>query len=155
MGSPAGPCAVLWSKCSKRTLHFLRSTLNAAFAPDYDFIDAKSTEFAREASFSCVNQQIDSHFRVVFGDAYTAIAEQLWGEVDHVIAVDDSEVFSYSGTITDDAESSLWSFTYFIYNKRRKRILLFAFRAASGECAMDSSEDEFLPFPHDATLVAD
>merc|ERR1719453_2416150 len=42
--------AELQYKCSRRTLYYLKATLNAAFQPDYDFSDAKAHEFSREPS---------------------------------------------------------------------------------------------------------
>lgn len=35
---------------SNKTLFYLIATLNAAFSPDYDFLDARSDEFSKEPS---------------------------------------------------------------------------------------------------------
>ena len=43
--------ALLCDTISRKSLFYLISTLNAAF-PDYDFSDAKSSEFCKEPSFT-------------------------------------------------------------------------------------------------------
>ena len=53
---PDGP---MCDSTSKRTLYFLKATLNTAFAPDYDFSYAKSNEFSREPSFDSVRRSVD------------------------------------------------------------------------------------------------
>ena len=45
---------------SRKTLFFLTQTLNAAFAPDYDFSSAKGEDFSREPKFDWVMANIDS-----------------------------------------------------------------------------------------------
>lgn len=42
--------ALLCDTISRKSLFYLIATLNATFAPDYDFTDAKSSEFSRERS---------------------------------------------------------------------------------------------------------
>lgn len=41
---------LLCDTISRKSLFYLIATLNATFAPDYDFSDAKSNEFSRERS---------------------------------------------------------------------------------------------------------
>lgn len=41
---------LLCDTISRKSLFYLIATLNATFAPDYDFTDAKSSEFSRERS---------------------------------------------------------------------------------------------------------
>jgi len=42
--------SLLCDTISRKSLFYLIATLNATFAPDYDFSDAKSSEFSRERS---------------------------------------------------------------------------------------------------------
>lgn len=48
---------LLCDTISRKSLFYLIATLNATFAPDYDFTDAKSSEFSRERSL-----QVSIHF---------------------------------------------------------------------------------------------
>lgn len=44
---------------SRKTLFHLIATLNASFAPDYDFSQARSDEFSKEPSLEWVSRRID------------------------------------------------------------------------------------------------
>jgi len=54
--SPIGstPTPVLCDVISRKTLFYLISTLNAAF-PDYDFSDARGSEFSKETQLQVIN----------------------------------------------------------------------------------------------------
>nr|XP_026694270.1 repressor of RNA polymerase III transcription MAF1 homolog isoform X2 [Ciona intestinalis] len=56
--------------CSRKTLYYLISTLNASFRPDYDFSNAKSDEFSREPSVNFVTNFINSSLGAVLGERY-------------------------------------------------------------------------------------
>jgi len=53
--SPGSETGVLCDTISTKTLFYLISTLNASFYPDYDFSNAKSSEFSREPSLQVIN----------------------------------------------------------------------------------------------------
>lgn len=50
---------LLCDTISRKSLFYLIATLNATFAPDYDFTDAKSSEFSRERSLQVNNKYYD------------------------------------------------------------------------------------------------
>jgi len=52
--SPGSEAGVLCDTISTKTLFYLISTLNASFYPDYDFSNAKSSEFSREPSLQVI-----------------------------------------------------------------------------------------------------
>ena len=54
-GSSSPP--VLCDTINRKTLFYLISTLNAAF-PDYDFTDAKSSEFTKEPNLQVLNKTL-------------------------------------------------------------------------------------------------
>ena len=56
--------------CSKKTLYYLVSTLNASFRPDYDFSTAKSDEFSKEPSVTYVSDFINTSLRAVLGESF-------------------------------------------------------------------------------------
>ena len=51
---------------SNKTLFYLVATLNAAFSPDYDFLDARSHEFSKEPSI-----QVGTYQKQLFTQKYT------------------------------------------------------------------------------------
>ncbi|KAK2512479.1 hypothetical protein Q9233_016231 [Columba guinea] len=113
-GDEEGP---LSDKCSRKTLFYLIATLNESFRPDYDFSAAKSHEFSREPSLNW------------------ALKPHLWDAVDEEICLSECDIYSYNPDLDSDPfgeDGSLWSFNYFFYNKRLKRIVFFTCRSISG-----------------------
>lgn len=60
--------------CSRKTLYYLVSTLNASFRPDYDFSNAKSDEFSKEPSVNYVSDFINNSLHTVLGDGFKRYA---------------------------------------------------------------------------------
>lgn len=63
------------------------------------------------------------------GDDWRGIADSLWTSIDAAIQPADCEIYSYSGDAMSDPfseDGALWSFAYFFFNKKLKRILFFA-----------------------------
>lgn len=119
---------------SRKTLFYLIATLNASFHPDYDFTDAKSHEFSKEPRLTLVTNAIDSNLSSTAGDVYSALKPQLWTAVDDEICLSECDIYSYNPDLASDPfgeDGCIWSFNYFFYNKRLKRILFFTCRAIS------------------------
>ena len=132
---------------SQKTLFYLISTLNAAFCPDYDFSDARSHEFSREPSLKWVKDSVRDSVSPVLGEEFSHVEAQLWGTVDEEIKLAECEIFSYNPDLDSDPygeEGSLWSFNYFFYNKKMKRILFFTCRAISNRTATEEKEGDDL-----------
>eukprot|EP00038_Savillea_parva_P008412 m.176797 g.176797 ORF g.176797 m.176797 type:complete len:243 (-) comp14234_c0_seq1:241-969(-) len=133
--------------CSTRTLFYLKSTLNAVFHPDYDFTHAKSSEFSKEPSLAWMQRNVDAHLSPVFGTEYHALNSSLWGALDAEIQLAECDVYSYNPDLDTDPfgeEGMLWSFNYFLYNKKLKRIVFFRATAFSHSAPSedDDTEDE-------------
>ncbi|XP_076357865.1 repressor of RNA polymerase III transcription Maf1 [Tachypleus tridentatus] len=131
---------------SRKTLFYLIATLNASFHPDYDFSQAKSDEFSKEPSSNWVMSAIDNSLWTVANQAYSALRPQLWTAVDHEICLSECDIYSYNPDLESDPygeDGCLWSFNYFFYNKRLKRIVFFTCRAVSLNsveyCSADSA----------------
>jgi len=120
---------------SRKTLFYLIGTLNASFLPDYDFSSAKSEDFSKEPSVSWVMNAVDSHFLSSAAHAsYTTLRSQLWSAIDKEIVFSQSDVYSYNPDLNSDPfgeDGCLWSFNYFFYNKKLKRIVFLSCRAVS------------------------
>ncbi|KAF7266392.1 repressor of RNA polymerase III transcription Maf1 [Rhynchophorus ferrugineus] len=136
-GDEDGP---LCDTISRKTLFYLIATLNSSF-PDYDFMDLKSHEFSKEPSLQWVTTAIDSNLTATAGDTYRALRPILWSAIDHEISLDNCDIYSYNPDLASDPfgeDGCLWSFNYFIYNKKLKRIVFFTCRASNPTYAMDS-----------------
>ncbi|KAK3586743.1 hypothetical protein CHS0354_014774 [Potamilus streckersoni] len=119
---------------STKTLLYLISTLNASFQPDYDFSNAKSEEFSREPSFQWAVDAVNNQLEAVMKKNYSALKETLWEAVNSEISLSECDVFSYNPDLSSDPygeEGSIWSFNFFFYNKKMKRIVFFTCRATS------------------------
>lgn len=145
--SPADDSGVLCDTISTKTLFHLISTLNASFYPDYDFSTAKSGEFSREPSLQFVANAVDCQLLTSVGNRFNALQQQLWTAIDEAITLQDCIIYSYNPDLTSDPygeDGCIWSFNYFFYNRKLKRLVFFTCRATS--LAMDDSidtDDEF------------
>ncbi|GIX76689.1 repressor of RNA polymerase III transcription MAF1 homolog [Caerostris darwini] len=113
---------------NRKTLSYLIATLNASFHPDYDFSHAKSEEFSREHSVRWVMNVVDSKLSASANNAYEALKAQLWSAVDHEICINECDIYSYNPDLDGDPygeDGCLWSFNFFFFNKRLKRIVFF------------------------------
>ncbi|KRT81018.1 hypothetical protein AMK59_5919 [Oryctes borbonicus] len=136
-GDEEGP---LCDTISRKTLFYLIATLNSAF-PDYDFLDAKSHEFSKEPSLQWVSNAIDTNLNATIGEQFRAIRHQLWAAVEDEIVLNECDIYSYNPDLGSDPfgeDGCLWSFNYFFYNKRLKRIVFFTCRAINPIYAVDS-----------------
>lgn len=152
-GSYSGDEGVtLCDTISRKTLFYLIATLNATFEPDYDFSDAKSHEFSKEPSIQLIMNSIDSNLSAVAGEAYKSMHQPLWKTIDDEISLNDCDIYSYNPDLNSDPfgePGCLWSFNYFFYNKKLKRIVFFTCRAVNADAStssdfvMDTVEDDF------------
>lgn len=120
--------------CSRKTLFYLKATMNAAYMPDYDFSDAKSHEFCREPSLDWVKKTIGGNMQTAALIGFEGVAHAVWGAINEAITEKDTDVYSYNPDRESDPfgeDGCLWSFNYFWYNKSLKRILFFRGRALS------------------------
>jgi len=149
--APAQPIMPMQAhKCSRRTLFYLKATLNAAYQPDYDFTDARAHEFAREPSIEWVQRTIRDNMQTVLGDDYNTMAPAIWASISKAIDLDSCEIYSYVPDVESDpfdAEGCLWGFHYFLYNTKLKRILYFRARAFGGSSPKreEEEDDGFVP----------
>lgn len=137
-------------KCSRRTLYYLKATLNAVFSPDYDFSGAKSHEFSKEPSVEWAQRNITANMRLALRDEFDRISTTLWNRMDETIHFQDCDVYSYNPDLDSDpfgSQGCLWCFNYFWYNKKLKRILFF--RARSSSLRASSFEDDAYGYDDD------
>eukprot|EP01117_Protostelium_nocturnum_P014886 TRINITY_DN5714_c0_g1_i1.p1 TRINITY_DN5714_c0_g1~~TRINITY_DN5714_c0_g1_i1.p1 ORF type:complete len:229 (-),score=47.28 TRINITY_DN5714_c0_g1_i1:113-799(-) len=128
--SPFGP---LQDSSSRRTLIYLISLLNASF-PDYDFSKVRPEQFTKEQNtqvvFSSINNALSGAMpnHAEFVAKLCAVLEQ------EMLVSKECDVYSYIPDIESDPfgeEGSVWSFNYFFFNKKLKRIVFLHTRALS------------------------
>jgi len=144
--SPVGP---LTDSSSRKTLIYLILTLNHIY-PDYDFSNLRAQHFRKEGMISSVKTDIDTMLMEIdkvwaarYGDDQPFL-EVLWKTMDDAIELVDCDVYSYKAMSEGDPftdEGHLWSFNYFFYNKKLKRILFFTAHASSKTVGLDSDSD--------------
>lgn len=125
---------LLCDTISTKTLFYLIATLNASFNPDYDFSNAKSEEFSREPSVQSVMTAVDTQLFATAGDRFGALKQQLWTALDGEIDLKDCLIYSYNPDLSSDPygeEGCIWSFNYFFFNPKLKRIVFFTCRSTS------------------------
>lgn len=135
---------------STKTLFYLISTLNASFHPDYDFSTSQSAEFSRESSLEWVAQNVNSALMAAAGDKFAAFKQQLWSCLDEEICLKECYIYSYNPDMSSDPfseEGCIWSFNYFFYNVKLKRIVFFSCRSKRQD-SMDMDRD--MEFSYDA-----
>jgi len=130
---------------SRKMLFHLITTLNLSFHPDYDFNDAKSHEFSRAPSLDYVWAEIDSRL----GQSYMysmGLRQSLYEEIDREIGgLRSADIYTYKPDLTSDPFSEsgcVWSFNFFFYNAKLKRIIFLTCRAISPNSSA-SEESEF------------
>jgi hypothetical protein len=135
--SPVGPLA---DSGSRRTLIYLILTLNQIY-PDYDFTLLRSQHFRKEEGVPSIEETVDAHLVEVgkvwettpgFGEE--PFLDCLWAAIDEVIDMKECDVYSYQSDLETDPfgeKGAVWSFNYFFYNRKQKRILYFSCRGMS------------------------
>ncbi|XP_053401640.1 repressor of RNA polymerase III transcription MAF1 homolog isoform X2 [Mercenaria mercenaria] len=143
---------------STKTLFYLISTLNASFNPDYDFSNAKSEEFSKEPSPEWVINTVDSQLQSAANEIFCRIKQNLWSAIDEEIMLRDCDVYSYNPDLSSDPfgeDGCIWSFNYFFYNKKLKRIVFFTCRASSGSPYGDSGIGQDISTDDSSDLLFD
>lgn len=143
--SPGDDSGILCDTISTKTLFHLISTLNASFCPDYDFSNAKSGEFSREPSLQWVTNAVDCQLLTSVGSRFNTIKQQLWSVIDEAITLQDCVIYSYNPDLTSDPygeDGCIWSFNYFFYNRKLKRLVFFTCSATSSTMEEPNDSDE-------------
>ncbi|KAL6772294.1 hypothetical protein ACKKBG_A29665 [Auxenochlorella protothecoides x Auxenochlorella symbiontica] len=135
--SPVGP---LVDSSSRKTLIYLILTLNHIY-PDYDFTLLRAQHFCKEESLVGIQELVSARlleaakvWESTPGLGEEPLTDAVWAGIDEVISLAESDVYSYRSDLESDPfgeKGSVWSFNYFFYNKKAKRILYFSCRGMS------------------------
>ncbi|KAI9024760.1 Maf1 regulator-domain-containing protein [Hyaloraphidium curvatum] len=130
--SPFGP---LYESTSRKTLFYLLATLNAAYSNDYDFSDVKPDSFAKLLHSNLARARLASNLAQGKGSTSANVSDLVWSAIDETINVAECDVYEFrpeeEGTDPYGDEAVLWSFHYFFFNRKMKRIVYLTARAIS------------------------
>jgi hypothetical protein len=98
------------------------SALNEAF-PDYDFGDSKKEQF-REQELPMALRLINGYFAEL-SLREPNLLEKLWAAIDEIVNLKNCEIFQYEPKDDDEADTYLWCFHYFFFNKELHTLCYF------------------------------
>ncbi|XP_057542771.1 uncharacterized protein LOC130821138 isoform X2 [Amaranthus tricolor] len=142
----SSPADNLISRTSRKTLIYLVLTLYHMY-PDYDFSAVKAHQFLLDESWDSFEQIFDSYMREaskvwVEANGGSSLLEDLYKALDEVVKLSECEIYSYNPDTDADPflqRGAIWSFNFFFYNRKLKRVVSLRFCCLSNLVA-----DEFL-----------
>jgi hypothetical protein len=109
-----------------KTFFLLIATLNALF-PDYDFSDLPLSNIKPITFNSIVNTVNHTLFNIGNDVFAKKVSESIWSNINSAVEIDECLLFQYLPI--EEEDNTLWSWYYFFYSKKMKRILFFSCRA--------------------------
>ncbi|KAI3433184.1 Repressor of RNA polymerase III transcription [Psidium guajava] len=130
----SSPVDHLLSRSSRKTLIYLVLTLSHMY-PDYDFSVVKAHQFFTEESWDSFKQIFDTYMfeaskEWIEANGDGSLLETLKEAMDEVVKLSECEIYSYNPNSDADPFSergAIWSFSFFFYNRKLKRIVSFRF----------------------------
>jgi hypothetical protein len=125
----------------RKTLFYLTATLNACF-PDYDFTDATGESFSRHFSYKQTMEAVNDMFSKGV-DGFGSLKDALWNTINCEIDLKMCRIYSYRPDNISDPfsfDGTLWTFNYFFYNSRLKRLIFLCCRAVSKQVEVNADE---------------
>ncbi|CAM8936407.1 unnamed protein product [Rhodiola kirilowii] len=127
----SSPADSFLCRSSRRTLIYLVLTLNHMY-PDYDFSAVQAHQYFSEESWDSFKNTVETYLVDVREEwsegTEGSLIEALKKALDEVIKLSECEIYSYNPTADADPlieKGSIWSFNFFFYNKRLKRVVGF------------------------------
>ncbi|XP_020518269.1 repressor of RNA polymerase III transcription MAF1 homolog isoform X2 [Amborella trichopoda] len=138
----------LSSKDGRKTLIYLVLTLNHMY-PDYDFSAVQAHHFVREDALDNFELKFNSYMLEAAREwasinGESSLLESTLRAIDEVINLEECEVYSYYPDFEEDPsleKGAIWSFYFFFYNKKLKRVVSFRCACLS-KLVMD--DDQFV-----------
>lgn len=129
---PSSPIEYLSTRSSRRTLIYLVLTLGHIY-PDYDFSAVQAHLFFREEKWGSFKQIFDTYLFEAAKEWFlrndSSLLESMSKAIDEVIKLEECEIYSYNPDFDGDPsieKGAIWSFNYFFYNRKLKRIVSFS-----------------------------
>ncbi|KAK3024109.1 hypothetical protein RJ639_043568 [Escallonia herrerae] len=134
----SSPVHYLFSRSSRKTLIYLILTLCHMY-PDYDFSAVKAHQFFMEESWDSFKQIFDVYMfdaSKVWMEATegNSLLDSLYKALDEVVKLSECEIYCYNPDSDADPfleRGAIWSFNFFFYNRKLKRVVSFHFSCLS------------------------
>ncbi|KAI7998525.1 hypothetical protein LOK49_LG10G00844 [Camellia lanceoleosa] len=123
-------------RSSRKMLIYLILTLYHMY-PDYDFSAVKAHQFFMEESWDSFKQIFDAYMfeaSKVEANEGSPLLDTLYRALDEVVKLAECEIYSYNPDSDSDPfleKGAIWSFTFFFYNRKLKRVVSFHFSCLS------------------------
>ena len=98
------------------------------------FLTLGQNNYKTFSLFQTVVNSVDNLLSITAMDHYSKVRHELWRTLNEEIRLQDCDIYSYTPDQTSDPfveDGCLWSFNYFFYNRKMKRVVLFTCRAQS------------------------
>nr|AKF43423.1 transcription regulator [Pelargonium exstipulatum] len=130
----SSPAEYLLSRSSRKTLIYLVLTLYHLY-PDYDFSLVKAHQFFTEESWDSFKLIFETYMleaskEWIEVNGGNSLLEALYKALDEVVRLSECEIYSYNPDCDVDPfleKGSIWSFNFFFYNRKLKRVVSFRF----------------------------
>nr|AEM42993.1 transcription regulator [Siraitia grosvenorii] len=130
----SSPDEFLLSRSSRKTLIYLVLTLNHVY-PDYDFSAMKAHQFFTEETWDSFKQIFDAYMleaskEWIENNEGGSLLEMTYKALDEVVKLAECEIYSYNPNSDADPSierGAIWSFNFFFYNRKLKRVVSFRF----------------------------
>ncbi|XP_021301483.1 repressor of RNA polymerase III transcription MAF1 homolog isoform X1 [Sorghum bicolor] len=140
------PVEHLSSRSSQKTMIYLVLTLGHIY-PDYDFSAVQAHLFFQEEELESFKQMVDTYLpdasrQWAATNEGSSLLDSMTKAIDEVIKIRECDIYSYNPDSDADPvleKGSIWSFNYFFYNRKLKRVVSFCCY-----CTSKLSGDDFL-----------
>ncbi|KAI5659471.1 hypothetical protein M9H77_28264 [Catharanthus roseus] len=130
--------------------------------PDYDFSAVNAHQFFTEESWDGFKQIFDIYMceaskEWVAANEGSPLLETLYKALDEVVKVAECEIYSYNPEADADPfleRGSIWSYHFFFYNRKLKRVVSFRFSCLSNFAGEGFVVDE-LDYEEDGEIFDD
>ncbi|XP_072961226.1 uncharacterized protein [Typha angustifolia] len=159
---PPSPVEYLSSRSSRKTLIYLVLTLGRMY-PDYDFSAVRAHLFFKEEEWDSFKQIMDTYLfeaarQWVVANEGSSLLESMTKAIDEVIKIKECEIYSYNPDFDGDPfleKGAIWSFNFFFYNRKLKRVLSFRCCCISNLAGDDFLSDEAANEEEEEDLLID
>ncbi|KAH7516401.1 uncharacterized protein LOC107429362 [Ziziphus jujuba] len=157
----SSPAELLLSRSSRKTLVYLVLTLYHIY-PDYDFSAVNAHQFFTEESWDGFKQIFDTYMfeaskEWIETSEGGSLLDALYKVLDEVVKLAECEIYSYNPDSDVDPfleRGAIWSFNFFFYNRKLKRVVSFRFCCLSNIVADGFLMDE-LRYEEDEEIFND
>ncbi|KAM0947990.1 putative repressor of RNA polymerase III transcription Maf1 [Dioscorea sansibarensis] len=145
----ASPVEYLSCRSSRKTLIYLVLTLSHMY-PDYDFSAVHAHLFFEEEDWASFKQIVDNYMfeasqEWALANGGASLLEIMSKAIDEVVKLGECEIYSYNPDSEEDPyfeKGAIWSFNFFFYNRKLKRMVSFRCSCVSNVVTEDLLGDE-------------